>query len=92
MKKLLLKDIIKNLEKVRGWKLERNKIVREFIFNNFIESISFVNKIAEAAEKEQHHPDISIRYNKVKIILSTHSVNGVTDKDFRLAKLIDGLS
>jgi 4a-hydroxytetrahydrobiopterin dehydratase len=51
--------------------------------------MAFVNKVAILAEKADHHPDISINYNKVTLSLSTHSQGGVTDNDFNLAKRID---
>jgi 4a-hydroxytetrahydrobiopterin dehydratase len=54
--------------------------------------IGFVDRIAEAAEKAQHHPDITINYNVVSISLSTHSEGGVTPKDFALAGQIDALA
>ncbi len=57
-----------------------------------MDAIGFVNRIAQAAEKAGHHPDITINYNVVSIALSTHSEGGVTEKDFELAKEIDGLA
>ena len=54
--------------------------------------IGFVNRIAEAAEKAGHHPDIAVNYNLVTLSLSTHSEGGVTERDFQLAKEIDGLA
>lgn len=51
----------------------------------------FVNRVAEYAEKVQHHPDILVRYNKVTISVSTHDAGGITEKDFALAKAVDGM-
>ncbi len=68
---------------------ENKKIKKEFKFNDFEEAISFINKIAELAEKENHHPDIHIFYNLVVIELWTHSISGISEKDFNLAAKID---
>ncbi|MEK7203589.1 MAG: 4a-hydroxytetrahydrobiopterin dehydratase [Patescibacteria group bacterium] len=68
---------------------KNKKIKKEFKFGDFIEAISFVNKVAETAEKENHHPDIHIFYNRVVIELWTHSVGGVSEKDYNLAAKID---
>lgn len=66
-----------------------NKI---FVFKDFNEAINFVNNVSSLAEKENHHPDILIySYKNVKIMLKTHSENKITDKDYRLSKLIDDL-
>ena len=66
-----------------------NDIFREFIFKDFKESLQFINKIGVLAEEQNHHPELFNVYNKVNIRLSTHDANGVTDKDFNLAKAID---
>jgi 4a-hydroxytetrahydrobiopterin dehydratase len=72
------------------WKTENNKWVKEFQFSNFSEAVEFVNKVAELAEKADHHPDIFIHsYKKVRIELFTHSLGKITDKDYSLAKEID---
>lgn len=79
-----------NLLKLSGWKFEDNSIRKQFQFKDFIEALSFVNKIGMEAEKMDHHPDILIfEWNKVKITISTHSTGGVTEKDFQLAKKIE---
>lgn len=72
------------------WKdIKKKKILREFSFKNFREAIGFVNATAEIAEQEGHHPDIYISYNKVKIVLWTHSIGGLSENDFILASKID---
>jgi 4a-hydroxytetrahydrobiopterin dehydratase len=77
---------------VKHWEfLETQKIVKEFIFNDFSQAMKFVNQVAELAEKEGHHPDIAIHYNKVEIILWTHFVKGLSINDFILAVKIDNL-
>ena len=90
MKKLTKEQIQANLEDLIGWTLTNNAIEKQFQFKDFIEALSFVNAVALEAEKMDHHPDINIHsYNKVKIILSTHSEGGVTNKDFNLAEKIE---
>jgi len=71
------------------WTKKDNKLVREFIFNNFIEAIAFMTEVAISAEKLNHHPDWSNVYNKVSITLTTHDAGEiVTDKEHLLAKTI----
>jgi 4a-hydroxytetrahydrobiopterin dehydratase len=93
MAELIKADQLKiRLKKVPEWELEKKHIERTFEFDDFSESIDFVNAVAEVSEEEEHHPDIDIRYNKVRLILSTHSKGGLTDLDFALAERIDTLS
>src|SRR5258706_14152551 len=73
---------------VPSWLLLRNgnhRIRRQFTFKNFKQAIEFVNKVAEIAEAEQHHPDILIVYNKVQLDLFTHAVDGLSENDFIVA-------
>jgi len=75
------------------WTIIENNLVKEFSYKNFIESVRFIDAIAEVAEKHNHHPDILLHdYKKVKIMLFTHSENKITDKDYALAKAIDELA
>jgi 4a-hydroxytetrahydrobiopterin dehydratase len=93
MADLLKADAAKaRLKKIPEWELEKKHIERTLEFDDFSESIDFVNGVAEVAEDEEHHPDIDIRYNKVRLILSTHSKGGLTELDFNLAERIDTLS
>lgn len=72
------------------WKIEDKSLIKEFEFSDHQEAIKFVNKIASLAENMGHHPDIFIHsYNKVKVMMYTHSEDKVTDKDYSLAKHID---
>ena len=80
------------LKKVPEWELEKKHIERTFEFDDFADAIDFVNAIAEVAEDEEHHPDIEIHYNKVRLVLSTHSKGGLTELDFALAERIDTLA
>ncbi|MES2470932.1 MAG: 4a-hydroxytetrahydrobiopterin dehydratase [Patescibacteria group bacterium] len=73
-----------------GWHvIDGKKIVREFEFKDFVRAISFVNKVADIAETEGHHPDIHINYNKVKLELWTHAVGGLMENDFIVAAKIN---
>jgi len=72
-----------------GWKLDAGKLVRDWTFADFVQAMSFVNHVAELAESAGHHPDIDIRYNKVRLGLVSHDAGGITDKD---AAMADGLS
>jgi len=75
-----------------GWKkVEQEKIIKTFAFQNFKAAILFVNEVALLAEAAAHHPDIVINYSKVTLELSTHSAGGLTPKDFALAKKIDAI-
>jgi 4a-hydroxytetrahydrobiopterin dehydratase len=72
------------------WKKEGDMLVKEFEFKDFMAAIIFINKVAKSAEKANHHPNMLIHsYNKVRITLSTHSANKVTEKDVRLSHIID---
>lgn len=88
---LTLGEINQRMNMLNSWSLEGSSITKNFTFTNFKESLDFVNKVGEIAEKHQHHPDIIINYNEVRLSLSTHSEKGLTRKDFELAKEIDML-
>jgi 4a-hydroxytetrahydrobiopterin dehydratase len=91
--KLSQEQIELNLSKIPGWTLEENKYIRRNItFANFREALEFVNQVGKCAEDANHHPDIDIRYNKVKLVLTTHDKNGLTGKDFALAQKINRIS
>jgi 4a-hydroxytetrahydrobiopterin dehydratase len=70
-----------------GWVEEDDALAREFTFESFPAAIAFVSRVAELAERENHHPDIDIRYRRVVVRWSTHSAGGVTDRDREMASL-----
>ncbi len=72
-----------------SWIIDGKFIKREIIFNDFVQAFSFMTAIAIVAEKADHHPNWENVYNKVRISLSTHDADGLTVKDFNLAKEID---
>ena len=84
-----IKDELHNLG---GWEREGDALVREFEFANFVGSVDFVNRITPVAEEMNHHPDLSISWNKVTVSLSTHSEGGITENDFALATKIDSVA
>jgi 4a-hydroxytetrahydrobiopterin dehydratase len=76
---------------VPGWSLTEGRIEREFRFPGFEQAMAFANKVAEIAEQEDHHPDIFIAYNTVRLTLSTHRIGGLSRNDFIVAAKIDRL-
>lgn len=90
MQKLSDEQIGENLDSIPEWSELNGAIQRTFQFQDFAASMLFVNKVADLAEAADHHPDILVRYNKVTLTLSTHDAGGITDKDFALAKRVDG--
>jgi 4a-hydroxytetrahydrobiopterin dehydratase len=89
MRGLTDSEIAKEIVSVPAWHLHGKAIIREWTMPRFLDAIAFVNKVAELAEKEDHHPDILIRYNKVQLRLSTHDADGLSERDFHFAKLCD---
>ena len=85
-------EIKASLKKTPEWEHEKKTIERTFEFDDFSQAIDFVNSVAEIAEEEEHHPDIDVRYNKVRLVLSTHTEGGLTENDFTLAERIDTLA
>lgn len=68
------------------WQEKDGALVRELEFPSFTEAIAFVNRLAELAEQENHHPDVDIRYRHVTVRWTTHSAGGITDRDRELAE------
>jgi len=88
-KKLSGNELDEAIREMNGWNLKDGKLQKSFKFSNFIEAFGFMTRIALEAEKINHHPDWSNVYNSVTINLSTHDVDGITDYDIKLAKIID---
>jgi 4a-hydroxytetrahydrobiopterin dehydratase len=89
LKALSVKEVRNRLKALAGWSLSRGALRREFSFANFAKSLQFVNRVGSLAEGADHHPDIDIRYSRVKLALSTHDVGGISEKDFALASAIN---
>ncbi len=85
-------EIQKALKQLAGWKQNGNAVERGFQFDNFVKAMEFVNRVAEAAEAVNHHPDILINYNKVTLTLVSHDAGGVTQRDLDMAKRINELA
>ena len=79
------------LAELPGWRLTGNAIEKVFDRENFDGSLAFVNAVAAAANAANHHPDVTIQWNRVTLTLSTHVAGGLTDRDFALAKAIEAL-
>ncbi len=91
-RKLSGKEIKTQLSKIKGWKIVKGKIQRDFEFKNFEDAFSFMTRVALEVEKLDHHPEWFNVYNKVRIDLVTHDVGGLSNYDFRLAKIINAIS
>jgi len=90
--KLNEEQIEEMLSRLEDWGREGDWIVRNFKFENFKRALEFVNRVADEAEAMDHHPDILIHgWNKVRLSVMTHSVGGLTEKDFKLAERINPL-
>jgi len=86
------KEIAPYLKQISGWNLiEAHKIQKKIRFQNFSELMKFVNRMAELAEREGHHPDFSVSYNRLTVTLWTHTLYGLSENDFILAAQIDRL-
>jgi len=93
MKLINIEEINKKLQDLPGWSLVDNSIQKEFTLKDFVDALGFLMKIGFLAEKLDHHPDLFLHsWNKVKIIISTHSEGGLTEKDFNLAEQIEKIN
>ena len=83
----------KYLAETPGWALsvQNQNISREFKFKNFVDAMEFVSQVADIAEGEDHHPDIHVSFNRVKLELSTHAIKGLSENDFIVAAKINTL-
>ena len=90
MEPLKQEEIFELMEQLEGWNVAEDlKIIfKEFKFKDFIGAINFVERVADVAEMEGHHPDIHIFYNKVVLELTTHAIKGLSENDFILAAKI----
>ena len=92
MTKLPIPAVKAALKTVPEWKRRGATLHREFEFPDFLAAMKFVNAVARAAEKACHHPDIDIRWNRVRLALTTHEAGGLTGRDFVLAARCDVLA
>ena len=92
MQKLTENEIQQALRVLDGWSLEGGELVRQRTFKDFVAAMAFVNDVAQLAEAAGHHPDIDIRYNRVRLALVTHDAGGITANDTDMAGRINTLS
>ncbi len=90
LKRLDQIQIQRGLKPLPGWRFSRNALRRQYRFETFKTAIHFVNAVAAEAEGLNHHPDIDIRFSRVRVALSTHDVGGISSRDLHLARLIEG--
>ena len=91
MKALTIQEIKNQLKLLLSWKYQKGFIQRDFEFSSFKKTINFLNEVAYLAETKNHHPMLINNFNILEIKLSTHDVNGISQKDFDLASDIDEL-
>jgi 4a-hydroxytetrahydrobiopterin dehydratase len=89
MAKLTDDEVQQGLAGLAGWERQGDEIVKEYRFDGFGDAIAFVVRLAFRAETANHHPDLDVRYNRVRVALSTHSDGGITAKDLALAAEAD---
>jgi 4a-hydroxytetrahydrobiopterin dehydratase len=92
MKKLTEDELRQALQELPDWRLENGEIVQQRTFKDFVAAMAFVNDVAQLAEAAGHHPDIDIRYNRVRLALVTHDAGGLTSNDTNLAQKINNLA
>jgi 4a-hydroxytetrahydrobiopterin dehydratase len=87
---MMKEEVEKRLRNLQGWTLVNGTIEKNYKFANFRQAIEFINKVAVAAEAENHHPDVLLwNWNNVKLTITTHSIKGLSEQDFILASKID---
>jgi 4a-hydroxytetrahydrobiopterin dehydratase len=91
MSKLSSSEAQEFLKSLRGWRLDGAKLVKVIEFKNYHETMAFVNALAWVSHRSDHHPDLSVGYNKVRVEYSTHDVGGLSEKDFACAAKCDAL-
>ena len=82
-------EIQSNLDSMEGWVFSNNSISKEFLFNDYMSGIEFVNELAKVAEQNNHHPDITIGWCKVAISFTSHDLGGVSAECVRMAKTVE---
>ena len=92
MPKLSLVEAERQIKSLDGWTLEGDAIKKRYTFKTFPDAIAFVDRLAQEAERVDHHPDILINYRRVTLTYSTHDEGGLTDKDFASAAAADRLA
>ena len=84
-------EIQSQLPQIPNWSYQNGFLERQIQFSSFTKAIAFLNRVATLSEEQQHHPVLTNSYNHLLIQLNTHDVNGISEKDFTLAKAIDSI-
>jgi 4a-hydroxytetrahydrobiopterin dehydratase len=79
------------LKSVKGWAVESGKLAKTYSFQNYYETMAFVNALAWISHREDHHPDLSVGYNKCRVEYTTHAIGGLSENDFICAAKADAL-
>jgi 4a-hydroxytetrahydrobiopterin dehydratase len=82
------KDLLK---KLKGWGIENGKLAKTYPFQNYYQTMAFVNALAWISHREDHHPDLGVHYNKCRVEYSTHAIGGLSENDFICAAKCDAL-
>jgi 4a-hydroxytetrahydrobiopterin dehydratase len=90
-RKLSQAEIVNQISGLKGWQVVNGKVSKTFEFDDFVQAFGFMTRVALEAEKMNHHPEWFNVYNKVKIDLVTHDVDGISNYDFKLANVIEKL-
>jgi 4a-hydroxytetrahydrobiopterin dehydratase len=80
------------LRELDGWTARDDKLHKRFAFRDFVAAMAFVNRMADVAEQEGHHPDFAVHYREVDVTIWTHAIGGLSENDFILAAKLDGVS
>jgi len=87
---MLKKEVEKRLSQLKDWKLVEGTLEKNYKFSDFKHAVEFINRVADVAEAQNHHPDILLwSWNNVKLTITTHSIKGLSENDFILASSID---
>ena len=89
--KLNADEIARHLTELNGWRVEGHKLHKTLSFKDFVQNMAFINRMAELAEAEGHHPDFSVHYNRLDLTIWTHAIDGLSENDFILAAKLDEL-
>ena len=82
------KELLKDL---KGWKIENNRLTKTYAFENYFQTMAFVNALAWVSHREDHHPDLCVHYNKCKVEYWTHAIGGLSENDFICAAKCEAL-
>ncbi|MFT4546462.1 MAG: 4a-hydroxytetrahydrobiopterin dehydratase [Verrucomicrobiales bacterium] len=89
--KVRKEDLPRRMKRIPEWEIKKERLVRVFEFDEYMDAIDFINGVAEIAEDANHHPDIIIRYTTVTLSLTSHDQAAITERDFELASRLNTL-